>query len=57
MDSALTKANGCSGLVNPNCVGLIGNGVVIHLPSFFAELDKLAEKGIVGGMFNMETLT
>ncbi|KAF8126056.1 Adenylosuccinate synthetase [Boletus edulis] len=35
-----------SGLVNPKCVGLIGNGVVIHLPSFFKELDALEEKGL-----------
>ncbi|KAF9792184.1 Adenylosuccinate synthetase [Thelephora terrestris] len=35
-----------SGLVNPNCVGLIGNGVVVHLPSFFAELDALQTQGL-----------
>ncbi|KIO29182.1 hypothetical protein M407DRAFT_173033 [Tulasnella calospora MUT 4182] len=35
-----------SGLINPNCVGIIGSGVVIHVPSFFAELDKLQEKGL-----------
>ncbi|KDQ16362.1 hypothetical protein BOTBODRAFT_31048 [Botryobasidium botryosum FD-172 SS1] len=35
-----------SGLVNPKCVGLIGSGLVVHLPSFFAELDKLQEKGL-----------
>jgi hypothetical protein len=32
--------------VNPNCVGLIGNGVVVHLPSFFEELDALQSKGL-----------
>lgn len=34
------------GLVNPNCVGLIGSGVVVHLPSFFSELEKLESKGL-----------
>src|ERR1700761_2679563 len=35
-----------SGLVNPACIGLIGNGVVIHVPSFFAELDALQTQGL-----------
>lgn len=35
-----------SGLVNPNCQNLIGNGVVIHVPSFFKELESLEEKGL-----------
>ncbi|KAG2019776.1 adenylosuccinate synthase, variant 3 [Coprinopsis cinerea AmutBmut pab1-1] len=34
------------GLVNPKCTGLLGNGVVIHLPSFFAELDALESQGL-----------
>ena len=34
------------GLVNPKCVGLIGNGVVVHLPSFFKELDELQSQGL-----------
>ncbi|KAI6103407.1 Adenylosuccinate synthetase [Pisolithus sp. B1] len=38
-----------SGLVNPGCVGLIGNGVVIHLPSFFEELDTLERQGLKCG--------
>lgn len=38
-------ANIISGLVNPGCVGLIGSGLVVHLPSFFSELDKLEAKG------------
>ena len=33
------------GLVNPKCVGLIGSGVVVHIPSFFAELDALQAQG------------
>jgi adenylosuccinate synthase len=35
-----------SGLVNPKCVGLIGSGVVVHIPSFFAELDALQAQGL-----------
>lgn len=35
-----------SGLVNPKCTGLIGNGVVVHLPSFFDELDTLQKQGL-----------
>ncbi|KAL1744967.1 Adenylosuccinate synthetase [Schizophyllum fasciatum] len=35
-----------SGLVNPGCTGLIGNGVVVHLPSFFSELDALQAQGL-----------
>ncbi|KAI9219902.1 putative ADE12-adenylosuccinate synthetase [Blastocladiella britannica] len=36
-----------SGLVNPSALSVIGNGVVIHLPSLFAELDTTERKGIV----------
>ncbi|KAJ6482856.1 AMPSase 1 [Mycena vitilis] len=35
-----------SGLVNPSCTGLIGNGVVVHVPSFFDELDALQAQGL-----------
>lgn len=35
-----------SGLVNLNCLNLLGNGVVIHLPSLFNELNTLEEKGL-----------
>lgn len=35
-----------SGLVNPNCQNLLGNGVVIHVPSFFKELENLEAKGL-----------
>ena len=35
-----------SGLVNPKCKNLIGSGVVIHVPSFFKELDDLKAKGL-----------
>lgn len=35
-----------SGLVNPKVTGIIGPGVVVHLPSFFEEFDTLREKGL-----------
>ncbi|VEU23863.1 DEKNAAC105027 [Brettanomyces naardenensis] len=35
-----------SGLVNPKCENLIGSGVVVHIPSFFAELQKLEDQGL-----------
>jgi adenylosuccinate synthase len=35
-----------SGLINKNCKNLIGNGVVVHLPSLFAEIDTTESKGI-----------
>jgi adenylosuccinate synthase len=34
-----------SGLVNPECVGLIGNGVVVHIPAFFEEVEALEKQG------------
>ncbi|KAA6410215.1 MAG: adenylosuccinate synthetase [Lasallia pustulata] len=37
-----------SGLVNPRCMNLIGSGCVIHIPSFFKELEELQEKGLDG---------
>ncbi|KAG0175576.1 hypothetical protein DFQ28_008844 [Apophysomyces sp. BC1034] len=35
-----------SGLINPNCIALIGAGVVVHVPSFFEELEKVEAKGL-----------
>ncbi|KAJ3363745.1 hypothetical protein HDU91_002879 [Kappamyces sp. JEL0680] len=35
-----------SGLINPDCVSVIGNGVVVHLPSFFEEIATTERKGI-----------
>ena len=35
----------CIGLVNSAVTGIIGSGVVVHLPSFFNEFDTLLEKG------------
>ncbi|KAJ7594533.1 AMPSase 1 [Mycena floridula] len=35
-----------SGLVNPKCIGLIGSGVVVHVPSFFQELEALEKQGL-----------
>ena len=38
-----------SGLINPACsVNLIGAGCVVHIPSFFKELDDLEKKGLRG---------
>jgi len=38
-----------SGLINPCCkVNLIGTGCVVHLPSFFQELESLEAKGLQG---------
>lgn len=34
-----------SGLINERCAGFIGSGVVVHVPSFFAELDAITKKG------------
>jgi len=36
-----------SGVLNPNAECIIGNGVVVHIPSFLNELDRLAEGGKV----------
>lgn len=35
-----------SGLVNPGCVNVIGSGCVVHVPSFFKELEALDQKGL-----------
>jgi adenylosuccinate synthase len=35
-----------SGLINPNCTNLVGSGVVVHVPSFFSELENIVEKGL-----------
>jgi len=35
-----------SGLVNPKCTGVIGAGVVVHVPSFFSEFDVLQSQGL-----------
>jgi len=35
-----------SGLVNPGCINVIGSGCVVHIPSFFKELEELAKKGL-----------
>ncbi|KAK2188626.1 hypothetical protein NP493_126g00018 [Ridgeia piscesae] len=39
-----------SGILQPNCTSVIGNGVVINLPNFFDEIRKTEEKGLVGCM-------
>jgi len=35
-----------SGLVNPGCVNVIGSGCVVHIPSFFRELEALQQHGL-----------
>lgn len=35
-----------SGLVNQNCQNLVGSGVVVHIPSFFDELEKIEAQGL-----------
>lgn len=37
-----------SGIINPKCKSIIGNGVVVHLPGLFDELEKNETKGLVG---------
>lgn len=35
-----------SGIINEKCISIIGNGVVIHLPGLFDELEKNEAKGL-----------
>lgn len=35
-----------SGLLKPDSVCVLGNGVVIHIPSLFDEIDKNSQKGL-----------
>ncbi|KAL8773013.1 MAG: hypothetical protein Q9209_002033 [Squamulea sp. 1 TL-2023] len=35
-----------SGLVNPTCLNLVGTGCVVHVPTFFKELEDLRRKGL-----------
>src|SRR3990172_7011385 len=35
-----------SGILHPKTVCVIGNGVVLHLPTLFKELKKLEEQGV-----------
>ncbi|KAG1691716.1 hypothetical protein DVH05_026726 [Phytophthora capsici] len=35
-----------SGILNPNAICIIGNGVVVHLPSFLEELEGLKKMGV-----------
>jgi adenylosuccinate synthase len=32
--------------VNPKCLNLIGTGTVVHVPSFFQELEAIQKKGL-----------
>ncbi|KAF2176356.1 Adenylosuccinate synthetase [Zopfia rhizophila CBS 207.26] len=38
-----------SGLVNPRCMNIVGSGCVVHIPSFFKELDALEKHGLHTG--------
>ncbi|KAL1837918.1 hypothetical protein VTJ49DRAFT_3264 [Mycothermus thermophilus] len=42
-----------SGLVNPNCINLIGSGVVFNVQAFFKELAALEEKGLTHARKNL----
>lgn len=35
-----------SGIINKNCISVVGNGVVIHLPQLFDEIKKNEDKGL-----------
>lgn len=35
-----------SGIINENCLSVIGNGVVIHMPQMFDEIHKNEQKGL-----------
>jgi adenylosuccinate synthase len=35
-----------SGLISPSCLNLVGSGCVVHMPSFFKEMENLREKGL-----------
>jgi len=35
-----------SGVLNPKTIGVIGNGVVVHIPSLFKEIKELADAGV-----------
>ncbi|CAL8070284.1 unnamed protein product [Calicophoron daubneyi] len=37
-----------SGMIYPNCLGIIGNGVVLNIPGLFKEIDDAASKGLTG---------
>jgi adenylosuccinate synthase len=48
----LPSAFTLTGFVNPHCLNIIGNGVVVHIPSLFSELDKLESKGLSALVIN-----
>lgn len=35
-----------SGLVSPTCINIIGSGVVVHVPTFFKEIENIKKKGL-----------
>jgi adenylosuccinate synthase len=44
--SDLSRTKLIIGLVNPRAINLIGSGCVVHIPSFFEELEALQKKGL-----------
>jgi adenylosuccinate synthase len=36
-----------SGIINEKCISVIGNGVVIHIPGLFEEIEKNEKKGLL----------
>ena len=39
-----------SGVIHKSCTSVVGNGVVIHLPDFFSEIEKVEAKLQFGGL-------
>ncbi|KXN75084.1 putative ADE12-adenylosuccinate synthetase [Conidiobolus coronatus NRRL 28638] len=35
-----------SGIINPNCICVIGHGTVVHIPSLFEEIEKIQKGGL-----------
>lgn len=38
-----------SGILNPDAICVVGNGVVVHVPGFFEEVDRVRRGAILGG--------
>ena len=45
------------GIIWEDCESLIGNGVVVHLPGFFEELEKNIAKGLTGWESRLKVVT
>jgi adenylosuccinate synthase len=35
-----------SGLINPKCINIVGSGCVVHVPSFFKEIEALEKHNL-----------